>query len=344
MLNKKLRFAVLGCGRISGRHFDAIIEAPEAELVATCDIIEERVKEKASKYGLDKWYTDYVEMFEKENIDVVSICTPSGLHCENTVKAAEYGINVLCEKPIGITKTQLDIMIKACREAKVKFGGIFQRRTCSAPLYTIDAVKAGKLGKLVLCSASLKYYRSQEYYDSGEWRGTWELDGGGALMNQGIHGIDMLQMIAGDIESVKAECKTLSRNIQVEDTSVIIVKFKHGGLGVIEGTTSVWPGQETLFSLHGDKGTITFGDNCFYRWKIMDSEEEAPEINDSMGGINCGWAAGNTGHTKQVRDIANAVFEDRDPMIPGEEARKAVDVILAIYESSKTGKEIKIKS
>ena len=160
-------------------------------------------------------------------------------------------------------------------------------------------------------------------------------------MNQGIHGIDMLQWLAGDIESVYARCATLSRNIEVEDTAVMTVKFKNGALGVVEGATSVYPGQDTVFSVHGEKGTITFGDKGFYEWEMMDSDEKAPEAGDGFGGLNCGWSSTNTGHILQVQDMAEAVLYGKQPMIPGNEARKAVDLVLAVYESSRTGREVR---
>ena len=154
--------------------------------------------------------------------------------------------HVLCEKPLDVTQDKINKMINACKEANVILGGIFQRRTNLAAINTRKAISEGKLGKIVMASASLKYYRDQEYYDSDPWRGTWALDGGGALMNQGIHGIDMLQWLAGDIESVFARCATLSRNIEGEDTAVAAIKFKNGALGIIEGATSVYPGQDTI--------------------------------------------------------------------------------------------------
>ena len=340
MGERKVQFAVLGCGRISSAHLKAIKDAPDAELAAVCDIEEELARQVALDYGLSRWYTDINEMLKSENIDVVNICTPSGLHCEHTVIAAKAGKHVLCEKPLDVSKEKIDTMINACKEAGVLLGGIFQRRTNIAAINMRNAISEGKLGKLLIASANLKYYRDQKYYDSACWRATWELDGGGALMNQGIHGLDMLQWLAGDIESVFAKCSTLIRNIEVEDTAVIALKFKNGALGVVEGATSVYPGQDTTFSIHGEKGTIILGDKGFYAWDILDSDEKAPEAGDGFGGANCGWSSTNTGHTLQVQDMAEAVLEGRQPMIPGEEARKAVNLVLAIYESSRIGKEV----
>jgi len=340
MTDAKVRFAVIGCGRISQSHFNAIRQAPDAELAAVCDIVAAKAANAAQDNHLRRWYTNISAMLENENIDVVDICLPSGIHCENAVIAAKAGKHVLCEKPLDITREKMSLMIETCRKQGVLLGGIFQRRTCSAAIDTKKALAANKIGRLVMGSAYLKYYRDQKYYEADSWRGTWNLDGGGALMNQGVHGIDLLQWMAGDISSVCAFCGTLARNIEVEDTAVAAIKFKNGAMGVIEGATSVYPGQDTILSLNGDKGTISFADDQFLQWEFMDSRETPPEIKYGLGGKNCGWTDGNEGHTVLIQDMAEAVLNGREPMIPGVEARKAVDVILAIYESARTHREI----
>lgn len=339
MTNKTVTFAVVGCGRISGTHIKAIKDAPSAELVAVCDIKPERAKKTADD-NVCRYYTNLEEMLSAEKPDVLNICTPSGFHADCAVLAANYGVNVLSEKPLDITKEKLDLMINTCREKGVLLGGIFQRRNTSAVGIAKKAVEEGKIGKMVMADAYLKYYRGQEYYDSDDWRGTWAMDGGGCLMNQCIHGIDLLMHIAGPVKSVLAKCKTLARRIEVEDTAVIIATFENGAVGVIEAATSVNPGQDTIISVHGTEGNIAFGNDGFNIWQTNDNSKK-PDICDNMGGLNCGWAGDNL-HAVMVEDMAQAVLEGRDPMIPGEEARNAVDLILAVYESSKTGKEVMI--
>jgi len=211
-----------------------------------------------------------------------------------------------------------------------------------AAIITRKAIQEGKLGKLVLGDAYLKYYRSPEYYASAGWRGTWELDGGGALMNQGVHGIDLIQWMVGEVESVFAYTAPLIRDIEVEDTAVIVVKYKNGAFGVIQGTTSVYPGEETRFEIHGENGSIIFGDSGFKQWKFLDGDETIPQVGNSEGGGSDPKAISDEGHYIFVDDMIKAVREDREPLVSGEEARKAVDLILAIYESSRTGKEIKV--
>lgn len=329
-------FVVVGCGRISEIHLKAIEKAKNARLAAVCDIVEEKAKEKALLYNVP-YYTDLEEMLKKEKPDVAIIGTPSGMHGEHTIKCAGHGAHVLCEKPIEITREKIDSMINVCREKGVLLGGIYQRRTYSGAIAAKKAIEDGQIGKLILCDGYFKYHRSQEYYDSDSWRGTWSLDGGGALMNQCIHGIDMLLMLCGDIMSVTAKCETLARSIEVEDTAVILVKYKNGALGVIEAATSLSEGSDTIFEIHGAQGNISFGDSCFYKWQTIDNSP-TPCVTDSMGGKNCGWAE-EDGHRILVEDMAQCVLTGKSPLIPPEEARRAVDVILAIYQSAKTGKE-----
>ena len=335
-----VKFAIIGCGRIAPNHLDAIKNAPHAELVAVCDIDEEKAKKTALENGLEKWYTDAEEMLKNEKIDVCSILTPSGLHCECACLAAKYKVNVLCEKPLDVTKEKMQKMIDCCKENNVKLGSIFQRRTYDGAIKTKEIIEKGGIGKVTLADASLKYYRDQEYYDSGEWRATWELDGGGALMNQGVHGIDMISWIMGGIHSVYARCEKLVWDIEVEDTAVVSVKFKNGAIGVIQGTTTAYPGLDTIFSFHGPDGSISFGDDRVYTWQLKDSTIKEPEINNSMGGKNCQYSSTNIGHTILIEDMAMAVIEDREPMITGEEAKKSVEIILAIYESARTNREV----
>jgi len=341
-MTDKMKFAIVGAGVIAPFHAKAITANENAELVAICDTGKEKAERLAEEFSVSKTYTDYEEMFGEEEIDIVSVCVPSGLHSEVTIAAAKAGIHVLCEKPLDITSEKMTAMIEACREHKVKLGCVFQRRTLDAAVITRKAIQEGKLGKLVLGDAYLKYYRSPEYYESAGWRGTWELDGGGALMNQGVHGIDLIQWMVGDVDSVFAYTAPLVRDIEVEDTAVIAVKYKNGAFGVIQGTTSVYPGQETRFEIHGENGSIIFSDSGFQQWTFLDGDNAIPQVENVEGGGSDPKAISDEGHFVFVEDIIQAVTEDREPLVPGEEARKAVDLILAIYESSRTGKEVKV--
>ncbi len=339
MTDNKVNFAIVGCGRIAPFHAGGIKMSESARLVAVCDIIEEKAKAFAAEYGVEKYYTDADEMFEKEQIDVCCVCVPSGLHHVIAIKAAEHKINVLTEKPIDITPENIEAMINACEKNGVKLGAIFQRRTYQAAQEVKKMIDSGALGKITIGSAYLRFYRDQDYYDSGEWRGTWALDGGGALMNQGVHGIDMIAWLMGGVKSVRADCQRLLWNTEVEDTAVITVRFNNGAIGVIEGTTSVYPGLETIFSIGGENGSVMFGDNKIYKWIFKEGGPKEPVIENAFAGTNCSYDE-CTPHSIQIEDMARAVIENREPMLGGREAAKAVKIILAIYESSRTGKEV----
>ena len=344
-MDRKIRFGIIGCGVIAPNHANAIVHNSRAELTAVCDIIPEKAKAFQEKYHAPYFYTDYREMLKREDIDVVCICTPSGLHGDMAIDAADAGKHVFCEKPMDIHADKMTRMIDTCRKDKVKLGCVFQRRLMKEAIATKKALESGEFGKIVLADAYLKYYRSQEYYNSAGWRGTWDLDGGGALMNQGVHGIDMIQWLAGDVESVFARCETLARHIDVEDTALALLKFKSGAVGVIEGTTSVYPAQDTRFEVHGENGSIIFSDSGFKQWRKIGSDKDTfPDVkNEKVGGSSDPAAISSSGHYALIDDMISAVLKDRDPMIPGESARKAVDLILAIYESARTGKEVSLK-
>lgn len=341
-LDRDVRFGIVGCGAISPWHANGIAGAEGASLVAVCDCIREKAEKLAGGNGHIKIYTDYSEMLGDPNVDAVCICTPSGMHADMAVLAAKAGKHVLSEKPADITLENIDRMIAACREANVKLGVIFQRRTSRLWRAVKKTIESGGLGRIVLGDAYCKYFRGQKYYDSGEWRGTWHLDGGGALMNQGVHIIDMLRWIMGPVDTVFAYTGHLVRNIEVEDTAVAAIKFANGAFGVLEGATSVNPGLDHRVEFHGEKGTIRIEGEKIVEWSVPGVELC---VGEGSGGVDikAGTSASSPtsvdieGHLLQIEDLASAIREDRAPLVTGEEARKAVEVILAIYKSSKTG-------
>lgn len=332
-MERKVKYGIIGCGMIAPRHAEAVLKVKNAELAAVCDIIEERALNFAKHYGVKDCYTDYHELIARDDIDIVSICVPSGARRDIVVDAAKKHKHVLSEKPLEITKERMADMINACNENGVLLGGVFQRRTMKAAVYTRKLVQEGKLGKIVMANVYVKHVRTQDYYNSAGWRGTWALDGGGCLMNQGIHGIDLVQWMVGDIESVMAYADHLVRNIEVEDTAVAAMKYKNGAFGVIQGATSIYGPEEIMFEIHGEKGTIAFGDNGFVKFNVEGVENELAPLGAEVTKYD---------HYELVKDMTEAAINNREPMVPGNEARKAVDLILAIYESAKTGKMVKI--
>ena len=343
-MSKTYKFGIVGCGIIAPHHIESVMNVKNCEVTAVCDIVEEKARELSEKYKIKKIYKDYKDLVRDKDVDIVCICTPSGKHGEVAIAAANAKKHIFCEKPIEITKAKIDEMIKAVRDNGVKMACVFQMRTEPASIAVKKAIDEGKLGRIILADTSLKCYRSPEYYKSADWRGTWELDGGGALMNQGVHTIDMLLWIAGDVDSVFARAAAQVRNIEVEDTAVAVLKFKNGAFGVIIGATSIYPGQVSKCEIHGEKGTICFDTKSITQWDIEGNEDEkAPEFDamESETEKDPGRFS-PLSHMSLIEDFVQALDEGREPMIPPEEARKAVDLILAIYESNKTGKDVKL--
>lgn len=349
-MKEEVGFAIVGCGTIGGSHAGAIRKARGARLVAVADNVPEKAKKLGETYGVP-YYSDYSELFARDDVDVVNICLPSGLHMQACVDAARAGKNILCEKPLEITLPKIDRIIEEVHKNKVKLGVIFQRRFQKSSILIKNAIDEGKLGKLISGSAYLKYYRSQAYYDSGAWRGTWELDGGGCLMNQGVHGIDLLQWFMGPVKSVYAVTDTVAHErIEVEDVAVALVKFANGATGVIEGSTSCYPGLPTVLEVYGTEGTVTQQEDSITRWRFIRETEEdksliqklAEERKREAENIDRSdpLAVVGDSHVPQIEDMAAAIREGRDPAITGEEARKAVEIILAIYKSARTGEEV----
>ncbi len=313
--------------------------------MAVADIVEEKAKQLADKYNADV-YMDYEKMLEWDDIDVVNICTPSGMHMESALKAAEKGEHLIVEKPLDITLEKCDRIIDACRENKLKLCVIFPTRFKPAIVKTKEAIEQGRFGKLVFVSGVCKEFRSQQYYDSGKWRGTWALDGGGALMNQSIHTIDALYYLAGDVSSIYAYTGTLARNIEVEDTAVAAFKLKNGALGIITGATSIYPGYDPVISIHGEKGSVVINGQKIEKWDFETPKEWDKEIKD-IGKDNTSSSANDPikqmsseGHMSQIADMVEAIRTDKQPKVNGKQGRKAVEIIVGIYKSQKEKREI----
>jgi predicted dehydrogenase len=354
----EIGYAIVGCGMIAPWHAGALKEVRGARLLACCDEVPERAREFAAKYDLPKVYTSYEELLADPDVQAVSICTPSGLHSDMVIQASHAGKHAMTEKPMDITLPKIDAMIAVTRANGTKLGVIFQRRTSELWQAVRETVQSGKLGRMVLGDAYLKYYRSQEYYDSGAWRGTWALDGGGALMNQGVHLVDQLQWVMGPVETVFSFADHLARDIEVEDTTVSALRFKNGAFGTLQGTTSVvgsietsevddagtvrvtkWGGLDHRMEFHGDRGTIMVDGERIVKWVVPGVPEP---VLDGGGGSAASdpRAISMRGHAIQLQDFVDAIREDRDPMVTGEEARPAVEIILAVYQSARTGQPV----
>ena len=345
--NKTVQYAIIGCGNVAPSHAEGVVTCQDAELFAVCDIIEEKARNFAARFGAKKYFTDYREMLKSPEIDIVSICTPSGLHGDMVVDCAKAGKHVLCEKPIEINRNKIDEMIRVCKQEGVKLGAIFQNRTYSGTRAAKKMLEENKLGRILIADGYSKEYRSPQYYKSADWRGTWALDGGGCLMNQGVHCVDILCWLAGEVESITARTFTMARDIEVEDSAFALVQFKNGAFGVIEGSTISDPGLDDHVEIQCERGRIIYdsGSTTLYTTGPSGQMVETPldtERVEESNTANDPLAFTPKAHIFLVWDMVQAVLGNRDPYITGEMARHAVDVILSIYQSSATGETVKI--
>lgn len=341
MQEKTLGFGIIGCGMISQWHATAVMQTCGARLAGVTDVNIESARAFALKYDVAA-FDSVAQMLNSPEIDVISICTPSGLHAPLAVQAANAGKHIVVEKPMAINVEQANEIIEAVERNNVKLQVISQLRFSDAVVKLKDAVGRGLLGRLVTGDIYMKYNRSQEYYDRSGWRGTWKMDGGGALMNQGIHGVDLLQYVMGRVKTVFGITRTLARKIEVEDTAAALLEFANGALGIIQGTTSVYPGSPRRLEINGDKGTIVLEEDRIVKWDIEGSEPPKDIILEpSTGSVaNNPVDIGNEGHIRQIGDMVEAIRLDRKPLVDVYEGRKPVEIITAIYESSKTGRKI----
>ncbi|WP_346890594.1 Gfo/Idh/MocA family oxidoreductase [Clostridium sp. UBA3887] len=348
---KLFNVAVIGCGRISYKGIEAVVNNKERlQLVSTCDPIEEKAIAKKNEY-IDKLgkevkvniYKDYKEMLEKEDIDIVYVATESGYHPEIAINCMKKHIHVIVEKPMALSIKDADEMIACAKENNVKLCVSHQNRFNTAIQKLRSEVEANNFGKMVNGTARILWNRNMGYYEQAPWRGTYELDGG-TLMNQCIHNIDLLQwMMCSDVDTVYAQCDTFLRDIDAEDFGAILIRFKNGAIGIIEGSACVYPTnlEETL-SIFGEKAAVCIGGlavNKIETWRIEGSEESEEKVlaaqeadPDSVYGF---------GHTLLFKDVVDSIIEDRQPLVSGEEAKKPLEIILAAYKSTATGMPVK---
>ena len=342
-MERKIGFGIIGCGVIADFHANALFGlSEEAVLVGVADA-RLPAAERFAKEKQVRAFASVEEMLACPEIDVVTICVPSGLHAELAIKAANAGKHIIVEKPMAITKEQLDAMEEACERNGVMLSSVAQSRFTSGVRKAKQAIEEGYLGKLVCADVYMKFNRSQEYYNTGGWRGTKAMDGGGALMNQGIHGVDLLLYLAGDVKSVYAVSKTLARQIEVEDTLSAVLEFKSGATGVIQATTSVYPGYPRRLELNGDKGTIVLEEGNLIRWDMEDTTLPAVTLKSnvrSSASTPTDFSADN--HTKQFKDVIQALRGGTKPLVDLREGRRAVDLILAIYKSAEERRVIEL--
>ena len=345
-----MKFGIIGAGMIGQFHGKAIEAMKGGELHSVYDLRAEGAEKLAEQFGA-RAFSSLDEFLADDGLQVVTVGTPSGAHLDPSVAALQAGKHAVCEKPLEITPERIDMMLNTAEENKVTLAAVLNRRFHPAMDAFKAAVDGGRFGRLTSASAYVKWFRDQAYYDSGAWRGTWALDGGGALMNQSIHTLDALLYLAGPVVNVQANTACLAHtDIEVEDTAVAIVEFANGARGVIEGSTANWSrdGHPARVQLSGDKGSVFLADESFEVWDFMDEQPIDAEVHASMMkgseagiGANDPTAINFDGHRKNFEEVVQAIAEGREPTVNALEARKAVALICAIYESAQNdGKRV----
>jgi UDP-N-acetyl-2-amino-2-deoxyglucuronate dehydrogenase len=346
---KQWRCAVVGVGTVGEWHVRAIPEIAVAKLIAVCDVIPQHAKnalEKNKIIGVPI-YSDLNQMLKKEMIDVVHVCTPSGNHLEPAIAAMKAGKNVISEKPLEIKLDRIDRLIAVAKKNKVRLAGIFQNRWNPANRAIRDAAVAGRFGKIAWAGCFTPWYRTDQYYRDGGWRGTWKLDGGGAIMNQSIHAVDLLQWIAGPIKQVSAYASSrIHREIEVEDTLSCSLQFENGAFGTIVGTTAMYPGSSVRIEIGGENGTAV-SENGLKTFSFRKPSPRDPKPMDGksadVGGASNPQVSSIQMHIDNVESIFAAWNKNKDAETNGVEARKAIAIILAMYESAgKNGRPVKV--
>lgn len=348
MTQRTLRVGVIGCGKIARSHAEAVRDIPDAELVAFCDADLSRAQAFAEEFGASL-ATESLETFlAKGNLDVALICTPHPLHEQQVIACAEAGVNVLCEKPIAVKLESADRMIEAADRAEVSFGVIFQRRFWPSTQRIRKAIDAGEMGKLTFGSASALLWRPESYFAADPWRGKWATEGGGVMMNQAIHAVDLLQWFMGPAVEVYGRIALLAHGdyIDVEDTVAATVTFESGALGVIEAITTINPDFGYRVAVYGDNGATA---------SVHENPEGTLGINDLWtfgpgAEARAAWEAAEKGqpgfpkyHQLQIAEFLDAVRAGWPPAITGRDARNSLAIILGIYESSRTGKPVDLR-
>lgn len=333
-----LHFGVLGGGNISETHIRAATEIDGVKVIAVCGQNAEKTRRLASAAGAAA-YSDTEAFLSHQPMDAVLIGSPSGLHAEHGIKAANRGLHVLVEKPIDITTERADALIAACEAAHVKLGVFFQDRTSPDIKNLKKLIDAGELGKPILVSASVRWYRPPQYYEASRWRGTWALDGGGALMNQGIHTLDLLLWLFGGVSSVYGRARTASHDIEVEDTAIASLEFSCGAIGNLEATTAAYPGFARRIEMTWSQGTVIIENDRIRSanlLKQLDYGRGEPSESDEQRAASP-VVSDTRGHRAIIEDFIRAIASDGVALCNGYQARRSVQLVNAIYESSRTG-------
>jgi UDP-N-acetyl-2-amino-2-deoxyglucuronate dehydrogenase len=339
--NGDFKVGLVGCGRISKNHFDALRKIDGLTISAVCDIVPERAEAAGVQDGVPA-FTSYEEMLQRADCDVVTVCTPSGLHAAQGALAARAGKHVITEKPMAITLGQADDLVKACDDAGVFLFVVKQNRLNPPVQLLRRAVDKGRFGRIFLANTTVRWQRPQDYYDAAPWRGTWEFDGG-AIMNQASHYVDLIQWLVGPVESVMAKTATQARRIEAEDSGVALLKFRSGALGVIEVNVLTYPRNlEGSITILGEKGSVKIGGTAVNRvehWLFADYDDDDKLVDSASTNPPNIYGFGHEGYYRNVLAVLRG---EAQPQTDGRAGRKSLELILGIYESAKIGREVPI--
>ena len=339
----EFRVSLVGCGRISRNHFDAVARVPGLRLTAVCDIVEPRARAAGERLAVP-WFTSYADMLAADAADVVTVATPSGLHPEHGIAAARAGMHVVSEKPMAISLDGADALVRACDDARVHLFVVKQNRLNPPVQLLRRAIEKGRFGRIFLANTTVFWTRPQEYYDLAPWRGTWAFDGG-AILNQASHYVDLLQWLVGPVESVMAKTATLARQIEAEDTGAAVLRFRTGAIGVIQVTMLTHPRNlEGSVTIVGEKGTVKIGGtavNKVEHWSFADYDDDDKLIDAVSTTPPSVYGFGHEGY---YRNVLSVLRGEASAGTDGRSGRKSLELILAIYESARTGRNVELSS
>ncbi|NCW43971.1 MAG: gfo/Idh/MocA family oxidoreductase [Gemmatimonadaceae bacterium] len=336
---QRIRIALVGCGRISRNHFDAIAKIDDLELVSVCDIVPERAQQAGAAAGVP-WFTDLDTMLAEVPSDAVVVATPSGLHPQHGITVARAGRHVISEKPMAISLAAADALVQTCDDHRVHLFVVKQNRLNPPIVLLKRAIDRGRFGRIYMANCTVRWTRPQEYYDQAPWRGTWEFDGG-AFMNQASHYVDLIQWLVGPVESVMAKTATMARRIEAEDSGVAVLKFRSGAIGTIEVTMLTFPKNlEGSITILGETGTVKIGGtavNKVEHWQFADYDDDDKLVEQANTNPPSVYGFGHEGY---YRNVVSVLRGEARPDTDGRAGRKSLELILGIYESAKTGHDV----
>ena len=345
MVNKKLKIGIIGIGTIADIHAQAIQKSSKLQLISAFSRNDTNVKEFGHKYQISA-FSNWDAFISDPNLDAVSICTPNGTHLDYGQRSATAKKHVIVEKPIEITVKRAKNLIEICKKNNVALAVIYQNRFSKGISELKKMLDNNQLGDLFMGDASIKWYRSQKYYDTGNWRGSFDLDGGGVLINQAIHTIDLLQWLMGGVDSVFGKTGTYNHKMDGEDNAVATLQFNNGAIGVIQASTSVLPARSRRIEIHGEKGTVIIDGDVIkvsLADKIQSSKNDKEEKKKASGASSPLDGFSIEPHKKQMESIAKAILTQKEPSVSGKESLKSLAIVLGIYESNKSNTSIKIR-